>query len=138
MPVEFKYLDNGLGFGFTAMGNFQGRELIDAARHAYQLDKILRKNKYGIIDYTPVEKFDVSTSDVEAITEMGIVASKIAPDRIIAVVASAEISHAYSRMWQILSDKISWERMVFREKNEAEKWLKKRVMEQFNISITLR
>jgi len=44
----------------------------------------------------------------------------------------------YSRMWEMLSGATKWERMVFREKNEAEEWLKKRVLEQFNIAITLK
>lgn len=138
MPIEFKYLDNGLGFGFTVKGSFLGKELIEAARNAYQSEEILRKNKYGIIDYSPVEKFDVSTSDVETIADLCMVASKISPDRLIAVVASSNLSFGYSRMWEMLSGATKWERRVFRVKNEAEGWLKKRAMEQFNISITLK
>ncbi len=137
MPVEFKYLDNGLGLGFTVKGNFQGKELIEAAKNAYQAEEILRINKYGIIDYSPVEKFDISTSDVEEVADMCMVASKISPDRLIAVVASSNLSFGYSRMWEMLSGATKWERRVFRVKNEAEGWLKKRAMEQFNISITL-
>jgi hypothetical protein len=57
VPIEFQYFDNGLGFGFTATGNFLGKELIEAATNAYQSEEILRKNKYGIIDYSPVENF---------------------------------------------------------------------------------
>lgn len=138
MPVEFKYLDNGLGFGFTVKGNFLGKELIEATRNAYKSEEILRKNKYGIIDYSPVEKFDISTSDVEAIADLCIVASKISPVRLIAVIARSDLSFGYSRMWEMLSGVTKWERMVFRVKNEAEEWLKKRAMEQFNISITLK
>ena len=76
-PIEFQYLDNGLGFGFTATENFLGKELIEAATNAYQSEEILRKNKYGIIDYSPVEKFDVATSDIEAVAELCMEAAKI-------------------------------------------------------------
>ena len=138
MPIEFKCLDNGIGYGFTAKGNFFGKELIKAARDAYRSGKILRKNKYGIIDYSSVDKFDVSTSDIETIAELSIEASKIASDRLIAVVAKDDLSFGYSRMWQFLSNEIVWERMVFRLRNEAEEWLKKRVMEQHNIAVTIR
>ncbi len=138
MPIEFKYLDNGIGFGFTARGNFSGKELIGVASNAYRSGKILRKNKYGIIDYSSVERFDVSNSDVQRIAELSVEASKIAPDRIIAVIANDDLSYGCSRMWEFLSSEISWDRMVFRLKNEAEEWLKKRVMEKFNLSITIR
>ena len=138
MSIEFKYLDSGIGFGFTARGNFSGKELIGVASNAYRSGKALRKNKYGIIDYSSVEKFDVSNSDVQTIAELSVEASKISPDRIIAVIANADLSYGYSRMWEFLSNEISWERMVFRSKNEAEEWLKKRVMEKFNLPITIR
>ncbi len=137
MPIEFQYLDNGLGFGFTATENFLGKELIEAATNAYQSEEILRKNKYGIIDYSPVEKFDVATSDIEAVAELCMEAAKISPDRLIAVVASSNLSFGYSRMWERLSDATNWERMVFRVKSDAEEWLKKRAKEQFDIAITL-
>ena len=39
MPIEFQYLDNGLGFGFTATENFLGKELIEAATNAYQSEE---------------------------------------------------------------------------------------------------
>jgi hypothetical protein len=65
-------------------------------------------------------------------------ASKISPDRLIAVVASSKLSFGYSRMWEMLSDATNWERIVFRVKSDAEEWLKKRTKEQFNIAITLK
>jgi hypothetical protein len=138
MPIEFEYLDDGLGFGFTAKGNFLGEELIEAASSAYQSEEILRKNKYGIIDYSPVEKFDVAASDIEAVADLCIEASKISPDRLIAVVAHSNLSFGYSRMWEMLSESTCWERMVFRKRDDAVKWLKQRAMEQFDIAITLK
>ena len=138
MPIKFKLLDNGIGFGFTVKGNFSGKELIEAASNIYQSDELLRKSIYGIIDYTSVEKFDVSASDVEKIAELSKEASKIVPYRLIAVVANDDLSFGYSRMWEFLSSEINWERRVFRLKSDAEEWLKIRAMEKFNITITLR
>lgn len=137
MPIEFEFLDNGLGFGFTATGNFWGNELIAAASRAYQAEDILRKNKYGLIDYSGVERFNISASEVETIAELSVAASKIAPDRLIAVVAKDDLAFGYSRMWQFLSESINWERMVFRQKGDASEWLKKRAREKFSLTLTL-
>lgn len=138
MPIKLKLLDNGIGLGFIVKGNISGKELIEAARNVYKSHELFKKNIYGIIDYTSVEKFDVSASDVEKIAELSKEASKIAPYRLIAVVANDDLSFGYSRMWEFLSSEINWERRVFRLKSEAEEWLKKRTIEKFNITITLR
>lgn len=137
MPIDFKYLDNGLGFGFTATGDFCGKDLIETARKAYQAEDILRKNKYGLIDYSLVENFHISASEVETIAELSVSASKIAPDRLVAVVASDDLAFGYSRMWQFLSESINWERMVFRQREGASNWLKQRAWEKFSLSLTL-
>jgi len=138
MPVEVKYLDGGIGFGLTVRKDLTGDKLIDAVKRFYLSEESLRKNKYGLVDYTPVENINLSRDDVSIIAELTNKASKIAPDRIVAVVASEDACFGLSRMWEMLSEESSWEKMIFRIKDDAEEWLKKRVNEKFNIDITLR
>jgi len=137
MPIEIKYLDNGIGFGLTVLQDLTGDKLLDAVKKFYLSEESLRKNKYGLVDYTPVGDIRVSVQDISVIAELTRQASKIAPDRIVAVVASEDASFGLSRMWEMLSGESSWEKMVFRSRDDAEEWLKKRVSEKFNINITL-
>jgi hypothetical protein len=138
LPIEAKHLDDGLGISLTVRGTLTGKELIKAIKEFYTSEKNLRKNKYGLLDYSSGERVSVSIPEVHTIADLSKKASKIAPDRIVAVVATQDLAFALSRMWEILSGSTNWERKVFRIKSEAKKWLKKKAKEKFNIRLTLK
>lgn len=37
------------------------------------------------------------------------------------------------KMWEMLSDEMNWETMVFRNREDAEAWIKERVKEKYGI-----
>jgi len=138
MTIEVKYLDDGIGFGLTVCHDLTGQKLVDAVKEFSLSEKSLEKNRYGLVDYTPVENISLSRDDISTIAEWTNRASKIAPDRIVAVVASEDACFGLSRMWEILSRESSWEKRIFRTRDDAEEWLKKRVSEKFNLNITVK
>ena len=76
-----------------------------------------------LCDYSRIENFDVSSQDIDDITEwQTTIDAKIGSGRC-AVVASRDSVYGMSRMWEILSSDRSQQIYVFRQINEAYSWL---------------
>lgn len=137
MPVEVKYLDNGIGFNVAVTGIISGQELFSEIRDFYQSEDLIT-NKYGIIEFPCAVTNKITNFDVRAIAEISKKASLITPNRIVAVISGSDVGFGLSRMWEILAEKTNWDTGVFRSRSDAEKWLRTKVFEKFNTIITLK
>ena len=125
MPIDIKDLDNEQGVIILGYGILTGKEYINALKsHLSQSDAKFKKYRYSLSDYTKVTQLDVSSSDVGLVAKLCEKASVTNPNIVVAVVADNDITFGMSRMWEILSDKTNWGIMVFRKREDAEKWIK--------------
>ena len=76
-----------------------------------------------LCDYSNIENFDVSTKDIDDITEWQVSIDKLIGDGRCAVIASKDSVYGMSRMWEILSSERSQQICVFRQMNDAITWL---------------
>ena len=102
MPIEMKYLDDGRGVIYIGEGIVTGEDIISANRQFFSSKEIMTKNVYGLIDYSDITKFEVSTSELETIASQNEKASEYLTDGIIAVVAKNDLVFGISRMWEAL------------------------------------
>ena len=139
MPIKVRYLDNGIGVLFTGEGKIVGDDIIKANRKIFSDEDKMKKYKYGLIDYSRITQFKVSTSEVEIIASQDKKASQFIPDGVLAITAEQDIEYGLTRMWQIIAENsgLPWETMVFRDRDKAEKWIKQKVKEKFNIDPTM-
>jgi hypothetical protein len=76
-----------------------------------------------LCDYSNIENFDVSTKDIDDITEWQVSIDKLISDGRCAVIASKDSVYGMSRMWEISSSERSQQICVFRQMNDAINWL---------------
>jgi hypothetical protein len=76
-----------------------------------------------LFDYSNIEDFDVSTKDIDDITEWQVSIDELIGDGRCAVIASKDSVCGMSRMWEILSSERSQQICVFRQMNDAITWL---------------
>ena len=76
-----------------------------------------------LCDYSNIENFDVSTKDIDDITEWQVSIDELIGDGRCAVIASKDSVYGMSRMWEILSSERSQQICVFRQMNDAINWL---------------
>ena len=76
-----------------------------------------------LCDYRSIENFDVSTKDIDDITEWQVTIDELIGDGRCAVIASKDSVYGMSRMWAILSSERSQQICVFRLMNDAITWL---------------
>lgn len=79
--------------------------------------------KYQLWDLSNVKKILLSNEDIVAFTKQDAAAAKINSNMIIAIVASSDLIYGLSRMWEANSDSSPFKSMVFRNIEDAEKWI---------------
>ena len=135
MPIEIQYVDGGLGVLYLGKGIVTGEDIINSNKQIFSSEEKMVNNKYGLIDYSNVTQFEVSTSEVEIIASQNKKASEYIPDAVVAVVAEKDIEFSMTRMWEMVAENtgLQWNIMVFRDREKAEIWIKERVQEKFGI-----
>jgi hypothetical protein len=135
MPIETKYVDGGLGVLLSGHGKVTGKDIISSNNQIFSSKETMIKNRYGLIDFSNITQYEVSTPEVEIIASQDKKASEYIPNAVVAVVAKKDFVFGMSRMWEIIvkNTGLHWEIMVFRDREEAEAWIKERTKEKFGI-----
>ena len=122
MPVEIKYIDGGDGIELIGKGIVTGDEMCKANTTIYSDDSLFRQ-KYKLVDFFNVEGFDATHEDSVKFAEQDIKAAKTNPNIRIAVVANDDLAFGIARLWEGYVSESGLETMVFRDREEALKWL---------------
>ena len=135
MPISVKYLDRGLGFIFMGEGLVTGDDIINANKIIFASKDRMIKYKYGLIDYSNIRQFNVSSSEIAIIASQDKKASQYIPVGVLAVAAQKDLEFGLARMWEMIVENsgIQWETMVFRSRKDAEAWIKASVKDKFGI-----
>lgn len=129
MPIRIHYLDDGFGFALRGRGIVSGKDILCAIAERFSSEEKIKRYRYGIADYTAVERFDVSNDEIERIVQEDLKAAGINPRIILALAASGDLVFSLSRMFITLADESGWRIDVFRTAEEAATWIKRRVNE---------
>ena len=123
MAIQINYLDNGIGIEIVATGTVTGEEIITAHKEIYN-DENLRKQKYQIIDRTHCTKYQVTSEEVEEISDIDNRASEINPNIIIAIISTTSLQYGISRMWQAYIKDNRFVTKIFEDRASADAWIK--------------
>ena len=139
MPIKVRYLDKGIGVLLIGEGKIVGDDIIKANRKIFSSVEKMKKYRYGLLDYSRITQFEVSTSEVDTIAFQDMKASEFIPDAVLAIAAKQDLEFGLTRMWEIIVENsgLPWETMVFRDRDTAEKWIKQKVKEKFDIDLTM-
>ncbi len=139
MPIKIENLDDGLGVLFVGEDSVSGSDLIRANETIFSSVERMKKYKYGIIDYSDITQFEVSASETETIASQDMKASEYIPHGFVAIIVKTDLEFGVSRMWETIIENygLPWETDIFRERKDAEKWVKKKVKEKYNIDLSL-
>ena len=134
MPVETRETDNGLGLIIIGSGDVTEAEYLGFYTRALTQGALgSRTYRYSINDYTAVTSIDISTGAVEEIARYSKKAAEMDPDRVTAIVASKDIIFGLARMWELMSGDVQTGVMVFRNREDAEEWIRQEVKDRFQI-----
>lgn len=124
MPIDIKYLDNGLGVYWFGHGILTGQNIIEASKETFESEERLKQIKYALIDFTSIDKVIIANADIQLKFNEDERATEIAKDTIVALAASKDVMFGISRIWEAYVDELSWETNVFRSISKAKLWIK--------------
>jgi hypothetical protein len=135
MPIIINDLDDGLGVSITGQGALTDDEFGNALKsHLTQDQDKFKRYRYSLADYTNVTKVEVSIETVKYIANLCVSSAKVNPSVVHADVANQDLIFGLARMAEILRDLTGWESMVFRNRKDAEIWIKEKVKEKYGLS----
>lgn len=123
MTIQINYLENGIGIEIIASGIVTGKEIIEAHKEIYN-EENLRKQKYQIIDRTHCTQYQVTSEEVERISEIDNNASEVNPNIILAVVSPTSLQFGMTRMWQAYLEEDRFVTKIFQDRKSADEWIK--------------
>lgn len=137
MAVTIRSLDGGLGALEVGTGVMEGLQLLRAEAE-FLGGGHGRTLRYWLTDFTCVVDSRTTSEQVLELAEAQAARVPEIPDLLVALVVRLDVSFGMVRMWQLRHDArgTGWETRLFRDRIEAEDWLRRRMREKYDIEIT--
>ena len=136
MPIDIRFLHNGMGILYLCHGRISGKDFIDANSQLLESTDRLKNVRYGIVDETAIDDVQISESEMLTIAVQDKKIAAFAPQgAVVAVIAKDELALRLARMWQSFIAHTGWETMTFRIKWKAEGWIVEKVKANFGIDL---
>jgi hypothetical protein len=134
MPVERKRTDDGLGVIIIGSGAVTEAEYLDFYTKELSVGaEVSEYPRYGLNDFSEVTSVTIASSAVSTIASYSKKAAEANPDCITAIVADKDVIFGLARMWELMSSDAPMEIMVFRDRAEAEEWIRQEAKARFQI-----
>ena len=112
--------------GITRFSGVVSDDELIAANAEVNASPLLAAMKYMILDFSMIEKFDVSTATVRALAASDRRAAAINPDVRIAIITSSPLMRGMSNMYAIEQEAgeggSSWTTQLFEREEDARAW----------------
>lgn len=134
MPITIKDVQDGLGVIITGSGVVTDEDYLNVfKKHLTQDKEKIAKYRYTLGDYAAATEVNVTYDAIQKVSEMCISVAKIVPEQLVALVAKRDLTYGLIRMADSSMYGTGWEQKVFRNRPEAEDWIKKQAREKYGI-----
>lgn len=131
MDLKVQLIDDGLGVTIFGKGYIAAEEyFVPIMEHLSRPDEELKKIIYTIADYSSVTKAEINMSYIRKIAQKCISVAKINPNVVLVNIATNDVVYGLIKMFSALAKLTGWSMNVFREKEEAYDWLKRKIIEK--------
>ena len=131
MPMSTDYIGDG-GIISRGEGVVTGSEIKEVNDIIYESPEKIKNIVYQICDLTNVSNISLSNSEIEEIAEQDSKAFQINPNMFIAIVADDDLIYGLSRMWEALAYDYPFESTVFRTMDDAQQWIREKLVKKPN------
>ncbi len=136
MPIDIRFLHNGMGILYLCHGTINGKDFIDANNQLLRSKDRLKQARYGLVDVTAIYDVQLSESELLTITAQDKkISAFVPPGAIVAVIASDDFALRLAQLWESFVEYTGWETMTFRVRWKAKKWIVEKVKANFGIEL---
>ena len=122
MAIDLKFNDDRTGLEAIASTQVTKSDFMGACSEAFNNTNVVTQ-KYQILDFSQCTDFELSSDDINSLSQLAINASKINPNVIMAIVAPTDLVFGMSRVYEVYAEESGFKIKVFRNKSEAESWV---------------
>jgi len=128
MPMNATIIDNGKGLEIKGHGVLTDQEYLDTLLPLLLVPaETMAAVAYAPVDYSQVTVAELSSDSVRRVAHACAASPVFPPDLVVAHVAPQDLFYGLVRLWEIMTEELRWETMVFRGREEAEAWLRGRM-----------
>lgn len=129
MPLRITYLEDG-GIILTGEGVVTGSEIKAVNVKIYKSPEETRKIAYQLCNFEEMTDVSVSNTELEEIAMQDQMAFENHPHMLLALVVKEDFHYGMSRMWEAQASETRFETMVFRDMEEAQQWIKRKLKKE--------
>ena len=122
MAIYLKFNDDRTGLEAIASNQVTISDFMGACSEAFNNTNVVNQ-KYQILDFSQCTDFELSSDDINNLSQLAINASKINPNIIMAIIAPTDLVFGMSRVYEVYAEESGFKIKVFREKSQAESWV---------------
>ena len=122
MTIYLKFNDDRTGLEAIASNQVTISDFMGACSEAFNNTNVVNQ-KYQILDFSQCTDFELSSDDINNLSQLAINASKINPNIIMAIIAPTDLVFGMSRVYEVYAEESGFKIKVFREKSQAESWV---------------
>lgn len=122
MPIQVKYMNDGVGVELIASDVITGEDII-TANNKINNHKDFTRKKYKLINRILVTEYRVNNDEIPIIAEQEIAASKINPDIVIAIISTTDHQMGMTRMYQAYLSESGLKTAIFKDRESAIGWI---------------
>ena len=122
MAIDLKFNDDRTGLEAIASNQVTKSDFMGACSEAFNNKNVVNQ-KYQILDFSQCTDFELSSDDINSLSQLAINASKINSNIIMAIIAPTDLVFGMSRIYEVYAEESGFKIKVFRNKSEAESWV---------------
>ena len=124
VPLSIEIQEDGVTVHLVASGSVSGRELVEANEAFFGSSREpFRRCRFWISDYSAADLGEVDGPSLRRVSEISLDAARSNPDLVVAIIAGADLSFGFARMWEAFSSETGWRVRVVRSPEEARRWI---------------
>src|SRR5262249_24790314 len=124
MPTSTEIICDGRGLRLVGWGVLTGSEMMEATAALEANPEAFRKLTFGLVALMAVAELKVTGDDIRSLAHMDRRLALVNSSLCVAVAASKGVVFGIARMWEVLAEPTGWATSIFRDLNDAEKWIK--------------
>ena len=133
MPVDYKFTEEKQGVMIAASGHVLGEDLIITMEQIFKDDNLTRNYKYGICDFSRIEKFDISHDQIFLMSKIHLRAAKLNRKITVGFAINKPFIYGLVGMWMVAATMTGWKVHVESDFEEIKYWINKQYTEKDQI-----
>jgi len=123
MAVTFQYENNKQGIIVTAIGRVDGKEFLNKMEEFFSDPQTIRNYRYGLNDFTQLEKFDISSKQLFSLAKLHRKASKFNTNLIVGFAINKPFIYGIVRIWMAYAAATGWQINIEKTLPEIKSWI---------------